>query len=576
MMKFSDTTVRLLFLLVMFAIPNADAQISSYRFQYKEVILSDYSAIMNTGRQDTKRMDSSLHNGIVTVKMLSNDSLLLHVKTETFSRSNSVQLFPQSFVMLGKLDAMHRLKEIHIQDSIASHIQDLIMWISEINFHLPGSGVHVEQKMDGDFETEYINHAQAGKNSLSKTVPRYLPGGRSNQAILFDKYSNESVFDKTGVLETIRLIDEKRQVLGRRTLACIKRSFNLSRVSEIISVTVVNRNGLVSFSLYQRLSTHDRRVQLARTLLGRETLATLQQKLVSANKMSNEEQFRLKSMLRSMLILDSSVFSAMHKTLDRFEIGLIQFDIIENAIIECHTSHGMNYINEQITANLGNYERLKDIIIKATTANSFTGEIAENLLQILSGSTNQDLQSLISLALSNYALTIRNTDLHAFERITNNILLPYRDNPGDTLHYLFIVGNAGIEKESLRLLKLLITGKKKDVVFAFRHFRNDVADSVIKDFILHSADGVKEIRELFSNRILDSVFSMALISKIIQADRRGDTSNFPLLQYLLDKRHEVPATIEFLLAQKFEMDVYRKEIDEFIERNELCTQGPNR
>jgi hypothetical protein len=342
-----------------------------------------------------------------------------------------------------------------------------------------------------------------------------------------------------------------------------------------IDLEYFSTTAFVSEQIYARLNEENRKVRLAHSLLGDETWISINEKFSKLHEMSGEQLFRLKSVLRSMLILDSSIAIRMTNLFDSAGPSSTLADLIENAFIESHTTAGAWFINNELAKNFDNYDRLKDILVKITTANSFSKDISVTLRKLLRNTRDPDMRSMFSLALSNYSLKLKNSAPLEYEMINEEILQTFRTELNDTLQYLFLVGNSGYEKETSLLISLLSRYNKYDVVFAFRNFRGNVADSIIKDYILHTQEGAKEIASLFLNRQLDSVFSDQLISKIIIADSVQDSTFFPALQYLLDHRSERGANIGKLMTHSFSMPAYRDEVAEFINENQLCARKEN-
>jgi hypothetical protein len=556
----------------------ARAQVAVYSFHYKENVKSDYSSLRSVGNTSVKQDHYLLHVGQLEVGYLNDSLLQIRLTTDSFLTTQAGISMPHTLAFYAYTNPQYRIYKIYAPDSNLIFFSILQSWLGEIHFRLPASQHHItETKADGDFGTSYIlQEKDAQLIQLKKTVPVYIAKPNSTQAIVTDNYQWESNFNRQSKFpEAIRFIESKKQIIGRRILACIQRqlTFNYNNnPKDAVQPAGVAINTLRGLSLYPRLTEKERKEKLAISLLGQENFLSLKSKAERAETLSNEERFRLKSMFRSLLILDSNSIGAIRKFLQTLTNGSAAFGIIEDAIIESRTNEGNTYINDELLKSEMDYQRLKELLIKISTAGAFSQPAALQLLSLLKKEIDTNTRSNISLALASYAQTIRSDQPTLYDTIVKMILRPYIPVITDTLQYLYLCGNAGIETQTGTVIRISASNSpyKEESMLALRNISNRMADSVVTKYLLNYNGPEDIFGPLLEKRVVGPDFSVALIKRIIDADRQKDSTLLPALKYSLDNTWQRPIKIDLILAHQFQTPAYFKEVKDFRRQTALC------
>lgn len=558
----------------------APAQVFHAEFSYREIIVSDYSSLFNSAEQGKVRHDTLVHSGIFTWQMANDSTVRSRVITHNYSNSMLHDGIPQTLDFLLHLDAFGRATRVSSPANSSPFPSLLTSWIGELNFSQPAAGTLTEQKIDGDFSIQYSIEPGTQITRLVKSSPKFRQTNRGRQSIVFGRYVHVSEYSQPrGILLSVKFGEEKKQVLGRKLLACIERELNFSRMNGG-NPTAMKFDKAVEFSppveLYPSLSFSERRKRLATTLLGQQDFLMLERRLEEIGSMTGEQQFRLKSMLRSLLIIDSSSRADFTRVLSTWKPGTTAFEAVENAVIESMTDFGREYISAQLYANAKNYERLKALVIKISVADAINSESAAVMKSLMEKTGDSDTRKMLALALSNYALTIRESLPKEYDRLTSLLLQPFRDDGMDSLQYLYIVGNAGIVGETPELLSMLRTVPhlEPEIMFAMRNIISPISDSLVENYLLHHPQGKKEYASLLAARMVNPEFTRRVQATVIEADRANDSTQVHALQYLLDNAWEENIDLSPLLAHEFRVDAYRREVADFRRLASLCDRRP--
>jgi hypothetical protein len=547
------------------------AQVYSCRFSYAEKATSDYSSLLSSGNVKQKRHDALSHAGVMHVTAL-NDSVS-HVKmmTDSFSTTMTGISMPAELYFNAFTDKHHRVYKVSTAANNKVFFSLLQTWLGDIHFKCPAPGIATEAKPDGDMAIRYSVVVKDGDAiSLVKDNATYIIKPGSKQVIVLNAYKWEAAFNKQDRWpQEARFSEQKKQIMGRKVLACIQRELAINSISAHVRETV-DTNGYQAVYLYPRLTEKERRERMAASLLGQETLATLSGKLQQVDGLTNERQFRLKSALRSLIITDSTVITALQQLPVAKQENSTAFEIIENAIIESRTVAGDRYISRALEKNEKNYERLKDLLIKISLAETFTNVTARQLLTLLHKNIDADTRSMVSLALSNYALSVRQ-DTVFYNQIIEDILSPYKNGISDTLQYIYLAGNAGIASETERLIHIAgHTRYRDEAIFALRNINNPSADAAVQSYLLAYRGSEDVFGSLLAKRDLPKIFLSGLEKNIITADARKDSTALPAIRYVLDNAWQRNIDVKKLLSHRFQMEAYKQEVEDFIRQSMLC------
>ena len=575
MKSISIRPVHLLFLLAFLQASITGAQVFS--FDYRESVTSDYSGLMQAGTRSNVKNDSMHHKGEMQVHYLPDSVLFITIKTSSFQSTLNPTDLPTTVSLFAWMDDQYRVRAISLDENVNTIAPILRTWLGEINFILPPHGQKIETKLDGSFTTDYVIHRDGSPVvSMKKinTVFNRIPSSR--QAILVKQHDWVGRFHSVSKHPgSISLEEHKQQVLGRKTLACIWRSLKVEAKDEMQSSVIepVDVAGLTRVDLYPRLAESERRLRMAHSLLGQQTPSSLLELLKTAEGLSGEQQFRLKSMFRSALILDSASANLFSEEISKYPLHSISRDIIESAFIESNTNAGNQYLNTELARSGKNYVRLKQLLVAASVANAFTGETARILLDILKKATDEDTKNMITLALSNFAFTIKKQDGSSYQKIMSGLMQPYKTNVRDTLQYLYIIGNAGDESELNNVVSIMHSSPeyKDEAVFALRNMGHAVADSLVFDYLLNTKGASREISNLLAGRKITSEFASGITDRIIAADAAADSSFFPAFQFLLDHAYETTIDLRPFKKQELHMELYRKELEDYERESSLCS-----
>lgn len=544
------------------------AQNYEYIFSYSEKIVSDYSFLTGSPGKKNLRNDSSFHEGRMAVFDLRSDSIELMIRTDKFYSTGSNSNIPSELRLIALLDENFRVQSLLLHDSIRSYVNAFIGWLGEINFRLPGGGKKVEKKVDGNFNVQYSASYSEKVWVLAKTSPEYFSENKTSQGIWYDRYNFTAEYPGEDKFpNAISLFETKRQLLGRKTLACIQRHFSFSLSGSTAKTPAsVSHEDHGELKLYSAISESERKQKIARSLVAGESWPATRNRLKNVEQLTSEEKFRLKSLIRSFLILQPDILNEVDMIYRDANSTTDAKEIIETAIAESTTVEAEKFLLNLMDKNRENYSVLKRIIIKLTTADAITVNLSEKLMQILKSTSDADMKNLLSLALSNYSLPLRDTDQKLYETI-NDFIHDQAKVVADTLQYLYLVGNAGYEKSTPVLVDMLNSSFRDEVIFAFRHFRNIVADTIVSDYILENPAGGVDISTLLANRRFDSTFLNSLTNRIISADEQRDSSYLPVLKYLLDHSYELKDQVDKMITHTFFMKVYRQEIEDYLQSN---------
>ncbi len=569
------------FLLVWFFLASrTSAQVHSFSLDYSEIITSDYSGLLNAGQSGTVRIDSLVHKGQFSFEYLSDSSCLLSIHTNQFYTSFRDVVLPGEIQLLVYLNKQRRPYKVGIADSLRSTVPLFQGWLAELHLRLPSEGRTLEEKQDGDFNTTYrVLPMPAGGAELVKSRPVYVRKKENRQAVGISDFHWKQSFDKGGIPVSVQVNERKQQVMGRKMLACVNRWLIISRKSTLKKGRERKSffgDHVAIIELAPRLQEQERRERMAASLLRGESIEGLISLLHTSASMSGEQHFRLKSVFRSLLVLDSSAYKPIVELLKREKQGSVNHDILETAIIESGTMQGEQYILQELGKRKNKYEDLKDLLIRISVADAVTPTIATMLAGMLEASADDDTKSMLSLTLSNYALTIRESLPHLFNNLTGKFMFPYVDRVSDTLQYLYLAGNAGITSEAERLMQMAVENpaRKADIIFALRNIHSPLADSMVFDY-LASEDGRSiAIGQLLSGRNVNKEWVENRMVEIVEADKLGDSSRITLVQYLLDNAWLEPFDIRPLIDHHFSMAIYRNELEDFKRQSSLCGQWP--
>lgn len=547
------------------------AQVYSCRFHYAEKAVTDYSSLLSAGNVKQKRQESLRHAGTMHATALNDSVLHIVMKTDSFSTTMAGVDMPSTLQFDAYTDSNNRVYKVAAAGSNKVFFSVLQLWLGEIHFKLPAPGAAVEARPDGDLSVVYVQSPNDGNAvAFKKDNAAYLVKAGSKQVVKLNAYKWDASFDRqTSWVQEVRFYEDKQQVMGRKVLACIQRELAITGITGDLLVSP-DTTVYHAMYLYPRLTEKERRERLAISLLGKETTATISGRLQQAETMPNEQQFRLKSIIRSLIIVDSTAVNTLLQLPAAKQGNSVAFNIIENAIIESRTAAGDAYTRQAFEKNENNYERLKELLIKISLAETFTNGTGRQLLALLHKDIDADTRSMVSLALSNYALLVRDDD-RFYNEIAESLLRPYKNAISDTLQYIYLVGNAGIEAETARLVQIATSSAyQNDAIFALRNIRNPTANAAIHNYLLGYRGNENVFGSLLASREMPPGFWTDLEKNIMTADAGKDSTALPAIRYVLDNAWQRNLNVKKLLAHKFRMEAYRQEVDDFIRQSSLC------
>lgn len=569
--------VHAMLLLTLLAATGLRAQVFRSTFNYEEFIVSNYSSLVPGGAEGAARHDTLMHAGEMDFQPLNDSLLFIQINSSRFNSTAAIQEVKGVLHFYAWLDSNYRVKSVSVVDGDPGIVHPIRMWLGEINFQLPSRGKKVEARMDGQINVEYaMQPDNEGGIQLKKIKPFMLRQTNNRQSIAIKHHDWLGEFDAARKFPAaIKFSEYKIQKLGRRTLACINRQlkFTVRMVKGVYNeqaLPSVNPSG--KLELYPLFDEITRKRRLAESLLGNETSLSLLEKLKSVDQLSGEGAFRLKSRLRSAIILDSSAASVFRRVIDTISTSSLAHQVLESAFIESKTPAGTSYIYSQLTRSAHDYSRLKQILLAASLAGAITPSISEFLIELLQSSGDEDSKNMIGLALSNYAASLPDSKPELYERIMEQVLEPFSKQITDTLQYLYLVGNAGKIEEMDRVISIMATNADylHESVFALRNISSPLADSLVFQYLLTVPGSGPAMASLLANRPMQPAFTNALAKKIRLADASGDSTLLPALQYLLDNADEPGARETELISHDFRMEVYRKEIMDYRKESSLC------
>lgn len=548
------------------------AQVYSCRFHYNEKAITDYSSLLSAGNNKQRRDDVIFHAGSMQIIAINDSVFHVKLRTDTLSSPVAGVTVPAELAFNAYTDNDHRVYMVSTDEKNRSFFAIIQLWLGELHFKCPLPGPRTEAKPDGDLNVMYHPPAiNADSLTLLKDGAVYVSRTNNKQALLVNDYKWEGAFHiATNWPASLYFSEQKKQVLGRKVLACIHRRLTVSGSFKKTGSLTTDTSGYQPVYLYQRFNEKERREKLATAILGSENISTIRTKLEQAASLTNEQQFRLKSVLRSLLILDSTAINHFAGLPGGNEENSPAFDIIENAIIESRTPAADAYIYRELEKNERQYDRLQQLLIKISLADALTKHSAQPLLSLLQKEIDPGTRSMVSLALSNYAVTVKD-DVSLYRYVTQRLLHPYRQGISDTLQYLYIVGNAGLATETERLLQIAAGGRyKADAMFALRHINNDAANNALQSYLLAYRGTEDVFAALLVKRDMPAGFWKELEKNIVRADAAKDSASLPALRYLLDNTWQRNIDIKSLLTRSFQMEAYREEVEDFKKQSSLC------
>jgi hypothetical protein len=546
------------------------AQVYSCNFRYEEHAITDYTSLLSRGNVKQKRETALFHAGTMNVMGINDSMLHIQMQTDSFSTTMPGVNMPAVLKFNAYTGSDRRVYKVSTTGNNKLFLSVLQLWLGEMHFQSPPAGIMTEVKPDGDLRVTYhllIKGKDAGE--LIKDNAAYLVKPNSKQALVLDQYQWKSSFNRLGP-NVVRFSEKKRQLMGRKVLACIQRELVVDAIASKEKSSALDTNGYQPVYLYPRFTEKERRERLAASLLGQEDISTISSKLKQAASLTNEQQFRLKSILRSLFILDSTAITSFLDMPEMKQQGSVAFEIIENAIIESGIPAANDYISRALQENEKNYERSKELLIKVSLAEALTRPTVQQLLDLLQKNIDPDTRSMVSLALSNYALSIRD-DTVFYNRITARILEPFRNNINDTLQYTYLTGNAGMASETERLIRMANNSRyRTEAYFALRNISNPAADAAIRSYLLAYRGNENVFESLLAKREMPASFWSGLEKNIITADARKDSTALPAIRYVLDNAWQRDINVKALLSHRFQTEAYRQEVEDFIRQSSLC------
>jgi hypothetical protein len=211
------------------------------------------------------------------------------------------------------------------------------------------------------------------------------------------------------------------------------------------------------------------------------------------------------------------------------------------------------------------------LLIRATLADALGPGNAKTLLDICNTLTVMDSRNLVALSLSNFAFTVKKREPALYKEILDVLMKPYEKEIRDTVQFLYITGNAGLEREVGRVIQIALNDAYlEEAMYALRNIESVDAVDAIENY-LENYRGREDIFEtLLSNRAPGEAFYGNIQKKIVAADETGDTTRAAALRFILDNAWPRQITIDKLRAHKFKTRIYREEMDDFIRQSMLC------
>lgn len=542
-------------------------QAHRYSFQYHERIVSDYSALF--GGDTKSRLDSIAHSGVITLQQSSDTVFMFEIATGTYSNTsikNSPRLEVAGYFIL---DSNHRIRQVIVGNEEASALQYIRGWLGEINFR-PVAGARIEQRQDGMMEVAYS--VNSGKGAMRKSEAGYTsrPGART--ILILDSFQWRGDYDpQKGYIKQIYFAESKRQAVGRRITACVSRDFAMTRLASVEASWSFSTAGY-RVEMYPQVADADRTLNIARSLLKNDSIETLLALLQLSDTIGLEDRFRLKSRIRSALQLEPGSIDKVLAVLDTTKNGN-RMTLLEDAVIESKTSNASQQLTKWLNARAKNYESLKDILIRVTLANALTDEMASELIAISSRTADENTRNLVELSLAAYAGTRKNSDRKQYELLASHLQQPYRQGIRDTMQYLYVIGNAGLEAGEnfiAAVYPFADTTLRHELIYALRNIHTLRADSIIYQHLLVTSPGADVFNSLLADRDLATSFKDILWKQIIAADKRADTTKIGALQFLLDNAYRQKLDIGRIRAYSWTLAMFRNEITDFFRQGALC------
>ncbi len=557
----------------------ATGQQQHYHFNYAEEIRSDYSGLISLGKKESLRKDSLQHEGALSITKYNDSTLALLITTAIYKSSSKANKFEKEIALLVDLDVHKRVHRVRVTAASMPYVINSLAWLGEINLLKPAAGSVVESKIDGDYALTYQQNYTNGGIQLQKIHPKFVIAPQTTQTLVFTSYRHDSDFDPASqMVKALQFSEDKKQLLGRKTLACVRRKLLLTETAipayANSSRVPIAETDLIALELYKRASEEERRIRISRSLLGNSTLDDLLNESTMIDSLGTEARFRLKSKWRSLLLLDSGSFQAALQLWEQQPVGSALRTILQEALIETKRPAAYRFVSARIRSSAADYEVLKNLLFQISLASCFDSTVITDLTHLAATTKDDNIFNLVTLSLSNFALILKQRGDPDYFQITASLVKPYKTGSRDTLQYLYLTGNAGIESQAPEINKLLATNYRHEAMTALRNIHTAFADSLVYRYFIDE----KEIAPTFYTTLLPGrQLTRAFVDdqslKIIQSDKLGSDASLPALKFLLDNQYKEAIDISALLTYRFTTEVYKQEVEESEKAGSLCTRS---